>query len=138
MLTLKHWTVTGLASVCLCGSAAAAEMTGAEIKALIAGNTAYVETGAASVTGTIGQGAIYYAPDGTGLYKTPMGAIWHGTWAVKGDRLCTEWKEGPKKPCQIFDRDGDAVKSIDSETGQVRIKILKIAPGNAEKLMPAN
>ncbi len=135
MLTLKHWTITGLASVCFFGSAAAAEMTGPEIKALIAGNTAYVETTAASVTGTIGHGAIYYALDGTGLYKTPMGAIWHGTWVIKGDRLCTEWKEIGKRPCQIFDKEGDVLKSIDSETRQVRIKILKTAPGNAEKLM---
>lgn len=51
-------------------------------------------------------------------------------------RLCTEWKEAPKKPCQIFDKEGDVLKSIDSETGQVRITILKTAPGNAEKLMP--
>ena len=138
MRTLRHWTVTGLASVCFFGSAAASEITGPEIKALISGNTAYVETTAASVTGTPGQGVIYYAPDGTGLYKTPKGAIWHGTWAVKGNLLCTEWKEGPKRACQKFDREGDVVKSIDSETGQVRIKILKTVPGNAEKLMLAN
>jgi len=138
MRTLKHWTVTGLASVFLFGSAAASEMTGSEIKELLSGKTAYVETTAASVTGTPGQGVIYYAQDGTGLYKTPKGAIWHGTWAVKGDLFCTEWKEGPKRACQKFDREGDVVKSIDSETGQVRIKILRTAPGNAEKLTLAD
>ena len=79
MRTIKLRTAVLTASICLTGPTAAAEMTGPEIKALIAGNTVYVETTAASVTGTPGRGVIYYAPDGSGLYKTPMGVIWHGT-----------------------------------------------------------
>jgi hypothetical protein len=62
----------------LVGPAFAADMTGAEIKAFVSGKTAYLETTADSSTGKAGQGVIYWAEDGTALYKTPMGAIWHG------------------------------------------------------------
>jgi hypothetical protein len=45
-----------LASLCLIGSAMADELTGAEIKSMISGNTVYLETTVASGTGTPGQG----------------------------------------------------------------------------------
>ena len=54
-------------AVGLIGSAFAADMTGAEIKAFLSGKTAYLETTAASATGTPGQGVIYWAEDGTAL-----------------------------------------------------------------------
>jgi hypothetical protein len=69
----------------LIGSAHAADMTAAEIKAFLSGNTIYLETTAASATGKPGQGVIYWAADGTSLYKTPTGAIWHGKWEIKGN-----------------------------------------------------
>ena len=68
----------------LIGSARAADMTGAEIKAFLSGKTMYLETTAASSTGKAGQGVIYWADDGTALYKTPMGTMWHGKWEIKG------------------------------------------------------
>jgi hypothetical protein len=61
----------------LIGSALAADMTAAEIKAFLSGKTVYLQTTAASATGTAGQGIIYWAEDGTALYKTPTGAMWH-------------------------------------------------------------
>ena len=66
-------------AVGLIGSAFAADMTGAEIKAFLSGKTAYLETTAASATGTPGQGVIYSAEDGTALYKTPT-----GPWRASG------------------------------------------------------
>jgi hypothetical protein len=134
MRIIKHSIAAGLASVCLIGSATAADLTGAEIQSLISGKTGYVETGAASVTGAIGKGAIYWAADGSGLYKTPQGPVWHGTWSVKGNLYCSEWKEGAKRPCVKAEKQGDIVSLIDSESGQLRVKILKTAPGNAESL----
>ena len=59
----------------LVGSALAADMTGAEIKAFVTDKTAYLETTADSSTGKAGQGVIYWAPDGTALYNTPMGVM---------------------------------------------------------------
>jgi len=47
MRIIKHSITAGFASVCVLGSAAAADMTGAEIQSLISGKTGYVETGAA-------------------------------------------------------------------------------------------
>ena len=126
-----------LAYFCLiAGPAAAAELTGAEIKDLISGKTVYLETTAASPTGTAGKGVIYYAADGSSLYKTPSGALWHGTWAIKDNTNCTNWKEAPNNPCSKYDKQGDAVNIISTATGQVRAKIVKTAPGNAENLAP--
>jgi len=134
MRILRHSIAAGLGSICVLGSATAADLTGAEIQALISSKTGYVETGAASVTGTIGQGAIYWAADGSGLYKTPRGPIWHGTWSIKGNLYCSKWKEGPNSACMKVEKQGDTVSFIDIESGKLRIKVLKTAPGNAENL----
>ena len=111
-------------------------MTGAEIKAFLSGKTAYLETTAASATGTPGQGVIYWAEDGTALYKTPTGAIWHGKWEIKGNTLCADWRERPNNPCTRYDKTGDTVSVLDTVSGQTRAKIVKTAPGNTEKLAP--
>jgi hypothetical protein len=123
-------------AVGLIGSAFAADMTGAEIKAFLSGKTAYLETTAASATGTPGQGVIYWAEDGTALYKTPTGAIWHGKWEIKGNTLCADWRERPNNPCTRYDKTGDTISVLDTVSGQTRAKIVKTAPGNAEKLAP--
>jgi hypothetical protein len=72
----------------------------------------------------------------TPLYKTPTGAIWHGKWEIKGSTACTDWKEKPNNPCVRYDKTGDTVTVIDAATGQARAKVVKTAPGNAEKLAP--
>src|SRR5579864_8112283 len=115
MRIIKYSIAATLASVCVSGPAAAADMTAAEIQSFLSGKTGYVETTAASVTGTPGKGAIYWAADGSGLYKTPQGPIWHGTWAVKGNLYCSEWKEAAKRPCMKLDKQGDVISFIDSE-----------------------
>jgi hypothetical protein len=120
----------------LCGSALAADLTGEEIKTLIWGNSVYIETSAASVTGKAGQGVIHYPGDGTALYRTPAGPMWHGKTEIKGNTVCTEWKERPSTACSRYDKAGDAVSIIDVATGQARAKITKSAPGNPEKLAP--
>ena len=120
----------------LIGSALAADMTGADIKAFLSGKTIYLETTAASATGKPGQGVIYWAEDGTALYKTPTGAMWHGKWEIKGNTLCADWKERPNNPCTRYDKTGDTVSVLDAVSGQTRAKIVKSAPGNAEKLAP--
>jgi hypothetical protein len=118
------------------GSALAADMTAAEIKVFLLGNTTYLETTAASATGKPGQGVIYWAADGTSLYKTPTGAIWHGKWEIKGNTACTDWKEKPNNPCVRYDKTGDTITVVDAASGQARAKVVKTAPGNAEKLAP--
>jgi hypothetical protein len=118
------------------GSLAAGEM-GAEIKDLVSGKSVYLELTAASATGTLGQGVIYYAPDGSELYKTAKGATWHGTWTITDNTLCNDWKEASNNPCTKYDKQGDTITVIIATTGQIRGKILKTVPGNAEKLAPS-
>jgi len=120
----------------LIGSALAADMTAAEIKAFLSGKTTYLEATTASASGQAGQGAIYWAEDGTALYKTPTGAMFHGKWEIKGNTNCAEWKERPNTGCVRYDKTGDVITVIDVASGQARAKILKTAPGNAEKLAP--
>ena len=120
----------------LTGSALAADMTGSEIKSYISGKSIYLQTTAASSVAATGQAVIYFAEDGTGLYKTPSAAIWHGTWQIKGDTLCTDWKERANNPCTRYDKTGDTVSVLDAASGQVRAKIVKVPPGNSEKLTP--
>jgi hypothetical protein len=76
------------------GTVIAADMTGDEIKATISGKTVYLECGATS-TGGQGQGIIYYAADGGALYKSASKGRLLGTWSVKGNTSCTDWKEVP-------------------------------------------
>jgi hypothetical protein len=79
---------------------------------------------------------IFWAEDGTALYKTPSGAVMHGKWEIKGNTNCTDWKERPNTACVRYDKTGDAITVIDAASGQTRAKVVKTAPGNAEKLAP--
>jgi len=56
--------------------------------------------------------------------------------AIKGNTNCTDWKERPGTGCVRYDKIGDAVTVIDVASGQTRAKVVKTAPGNAEKLTP--
>jgi hypothetical protein len=123
-------------TACLAGSAIAADLKDAEIKDLISGKTVYLELAAGSVTGTTGTGAIYYNPDGTVLYRTGKGDIWHGSWTIKNNQGCVVWKEIPNNACTRYDKQGDVITLINVANGQARGKISKTAAGNAEKLAP--
>ncbi len=136
MRSIKHIAIGVIGLFSFAGCATAADLTGAEIKSLISGNTIYLETAAGSVTGTQGKGVIYYSTEGTALYKTPKGEMWHGTWAIKENTNCTNWKEAGKAACSKFDKQGDTISIINAENGQVRAKIVKTSPGNMEKLAP--
>jgi hypothetical protein len=136
MRLINRAVVTAIASGFVLGSAMAADLTGAEIKDLISGKSVYLETTAASVTGTPGHGVIYYAADGTALYKTPKGVMWHGTWVIKDNSACVDWKEQPNNGCVKYDKQGNTINIVTATTGQVRAKVEKIAAGNAENLAP--
>src|ERR1700683_669972 len=120
----------------LVGPAFATDMTGAEIKTFLSGNTVYLETTAASSSGQAGNAVIYWAADGTALFKTASGSIMHGTWVIKGNTTFTDWKERPGAGCVRYDKTGDTITAIDAASGKVRAKIVKTAAGHAEKLSP--
>ena len=79
---------------------------------------------------------IYFAADGTALYKSAGRGMLHGTWVVKGNTACTDWKEVPNNPCSRYDKQGDTITLVNVATNQSRCKISKSAPGNAENLAP--
>ena len=124
------------ASMACAGSAFAADMRGDEIKTYLSDKTIYIQTTAASASGAAGQAIIYYSKDGNALYKTPGGAIWHGTWQTKQDTLCVDWKERPNNACVRYGKSGDVVQILEASSGQVRGTIVKNVAGNAESLKP--
>ena len=131
--TIKLAMVSTTSSIVLIGSAMAADLTGAQLKELFAGKSVYLENTATSTAGA-GQGVLYYAADGTALYKTGSGKILHGKWIIKENTLCTDWKEVPNNACSRYDKQGDTITVFNVATGQVRGKVLKIADGNPEKI----
>ena len=116
--------------------ASAVELTGTQIKELISGNSVHLQTTAASVTGAPGQGVIYYDADGNARYKTPTGAVWHGTWAIKDNSACLSWKETARNDCVKYSRQGEIIAILNAVTGETRAKVLKITTGNTEKIIP--
>jgi hypothetical protein len=135
MRTIASAAIAAAGFACLTGTATAADLTGAEIKEVISGKTVYLECSQTS-TGGAGQGVIYYAADGSALYKSAGRGMLHGTWAIKDNTACTDWKEVPNNPCSRYDKQGDTISLVNVSTGQTRCKIVKTAPGNAEKLAP--
>jgi hypothetical protein len=132
---VERVVMTAIGSICLLGSATAADLTGAEIHELISGNSVYLEL-TASITGAEGSGIIYFDSLGLALYKTPKGVIWHGTWKIEGNAVCADWKESPHNPCTKYDKRGDKITIVNAATGVARGKVTKIISGNAEKLAP--
>jgi hypothetical protein len=65
-----------------------------------------------------------------------MGVMWHSKWEIKGNSLCPNWKEKPNTQCARFDKAGDVVMIVDSQSGKTRAKVVKTAVGNSEKLTP--
>ena len=126
-----------LVSTCLIGSIPAAEMTGAQIKEFLTDKTVYLDLNTAgSVVGATGQSVLFFAADGTALNKTPKGETWHGTWVIKDNTACIDWKEKPNNPCTKYDKNGDTVTFINVANGQPRGTVAKTAVGNAEKIGP--
>ena len=62
--------------------------------------------------------------------------MWTGTWTIKDNTACTEWKQAPSNACTRYDKQGETTTLINVATGQPRAKIVKTADGNAEKLAP--
>ena len=133
MSMIKLAIMSATSSLLLIGSASATDLTGAQLKELLAGKSVYLENTATSTAGA-GQGVLYYAADGTALYKTGSGKILHGKWSIKDSTSCIDWKEMPNNSCSRYDKQGDTISVINVATGQVRGKVLKIADGNPEKI----
>jgi subtilisin family serine protease len=133
---MRYTCVAVYLAAAIPGSAVAAELTITEVKELVTGNSVYMELTGASSTKTPGQGVIYYAADGAALYRTANNAIWRGSWLIKDNSVCLDWKESPNNPCTKYDKQGDTITMINVTTGQVRGKVVQSVAGNAEALTP--
>ncbi len=124
----------GLALLAAPYSAQAADMSGADITKLISGNTVYIEFEAANVNTGAGPGIIYYSTDGKVTAKFPNGNAPKGGWFIKDNTSCITWDGRPPNPCTKYDKQGEVITLINTADGKPRGKIVKMAPGNAEKL----
>src|SRR5712691_3302397 len=136
MGTVKRAIILAIGSAILIGPAVAAGLTGAQLKELFSGKSVYLENTATSTAG-VGQGVLYFAADGSALYKTGSGKILHGKWSIKENTLCVDWKEQPNNPCSRYDKQGDTITVFNVATGQPRGKVLKIVDCNAETIAPS-
>ena len=133
MSTMKRAIMSATSSIFLIGPAMAADLTAAQIKEILIGKSVYLENTATSTAG-VGHGVLYYAADGTALYKTGSGKILHGKWTIKENTLCIDWKEMPNNACSRYDKQGDTITVFNVATGQARGKVLKTADGNPERI----
>ena len=129
-------TLSAITTLALAGTALAADMTAAELKALLSGKTTYAEATTASTVGQAGQVIIFWAEDGSMVYKAPDGKVIAGKWEVKDNTACFELTTRPGMACSRYDKQGDVVSVFDGKSGALRAKITKTAAGNAEKLAP--
>ena len=84
----------------LAGSAIAADMTAADIKAFAIGKTVYLETTASSVTGTAGQGVLHSAEDGTAILQD---ADWgHVDGHLANERRFAVHRMEAEAPCSVW------------------------------------
>lgn len=111
-------------------------MSADELKKSLTGRTHYLDVAAGGTLAQGGQAILYFAPDGTVLNRVPSGKIQQGTWTIKENTVCVEWKDLPPNPCSRWDKQGDVVTIINLGTGQPRGTISKSADGNAENLKP--
>lgn len=121
----------------LIGSSAAANeiMDTAQLRALITGNTLYVDVPAGAPGAPDGGTApIYYATDGSAAALLPAGLKLVGTWTLKEGLYCIDWDNGPKNSCTQLVRGADAFIVMDATLGEPRGMVMRIATGNAENL----
>lgn len=128
---------TALLATALIGSTAAADetMNTAQLRALVTGNTLYVEIPVGAPGAPDGGTApIYYGEDGSAAAQLPAGLKLVGTWTLEEDRYCIDWDNGPKNSCSQLIRGSDGFVVMDAALGERRGMITRIATGNAEDL----
>ena len=60
--------------------------------------------------------------------------MFHGKWEIKGNTLCAEWRERPEHRLYPIRKNRRRGQAFDAKSGDLRAKILRTAPGNAETL----
>lgn len=121
----------------LFGSAAIADekMNTAQISALIAGNTLYVDMPAGAPGAPDGGTApIFFESDGSASALLPAGRKLVGAWRLEDGSYCVDWDNGPKNSCTQIVRGAVGFIVTDASRDEPRGVITRIATGNAENL----
>lgn len=75
-------------------------MNGAQLDALMTGNSVYLEEPNGG-----GEIVLWYGADGTAMAR-PSSSMPDGTWSIKGDASCIVWSYSPKDSCSILIKRG--------------------------------
>ncbi|MEW7009614.1 hypothetical protein [Lentilitoribacter sp. EG35] len=110
-------------------------MNGAQLDALITGNTLYVDIPKGAPGAPEGGIApIYYATDGTVKAHLPAGPMLAGRWSIDGDQYCIDWNNGPQNSCTELVRKSVGFAVVDVALQQPRGTVNRIQTGNPERL----
>ncbi|HXD47021.1 MAG TPA: hypothetical protein VN655_18005 [Pseudolabrys sp.] len=116
--------------------AIAEDMSSDQLRKFLVGRTYFLEVTAGGTLAHAGQATLFFAPSGVVLNRIPSGKIQQGTWTIKDNTVCVEWKDLPPNPCSRYDKRGDVVTVVNIATGRPRGRIVKSVDGNAENLTP--
>jgi len=104
-------------------------MDGAQLDALMTGNTVYLEE-----PNGAGEIVLWYGADGVAMARLPSGSMLNGTWSIKGESSCIIWSYSPKDSCSKIIRSNESMTLNEADSDRLLGTILKIVPGNVEKL----
>lgn len=106
-----------------------------QLSMLVTGNTLYVELPEGAPGAPDGGTApIFYGLDGNAAAQLPDGPKLVGVWALRGDRACVDWRNGPKNSCTRYERGSDAFVALDAARNAPRGAVRRVAVGNPENL----
>lgn len=118
--------LAGLTVAAALGSAATASaenLTGPQLRILLAGRTIYISA-------PFGSLPIRYSPGGTMFAKSKAMSVYagveedHGTWRISGDQFCQRWKiwQAGREQCFSVMRTGSTLRwaSNDGMSGTAR------------------
>jgi hypothetical protein len=108
-------------------------MNADRIDGLIRGATIYHQLTGGSPHGA-GEVAFYFGPDGRAAARFPSGKVQTGAWQIEGDAYRLDWDGGLQNSRSSLTKEDGAIVVRNASDGVVRSHIVRVVPGNAEKL----
>lgn len=104
-------------------------MTGAQLDALMTGNTVYL-----TEPNSGGEIVLWFGADGRAMSRLPSATMLDGTWSIKGDRSCIVWSYSPDDSCSELYKVQAGIELREAGSGRLLGTVRSIVPGNFEKL----
>jgi len=104
-------------------------MTGAQLDALMTGNTVYL-----TEPNSGGEIVLWYGADGKAMARLPSKSMLDGTWSIKGDSSCIVWRYSPKDSCSKLIKRADEMVLLEADTNRLLGTVTRIVPTNVENL----